>query len=348
MNRLERDRSRWITIIFSLVMLAGIVLLLTAISELVELIIVAALLAYVIDPLAVFLESRGMSRKAATALIFLSLTLFVGIFLFLLLPVLSTEIAAIRAGVKSGRHLEMISGFEKSIEGLLGFSVLADIDLSGRLNNLIVGAGNWILGHLLDVVSLVTHLVILPFIVFFLLKDGRELKKQFIRIIPNRYFEFSLNLLHKMDQQLGNYLRGQFLDAVVFGTLSVLALWIVGVKYFLLIGLFAGLANLIPFVGPLAGAVTAITVSVIDTGGFTQAGYIVIAFAVMKLIDDGFIQPVVVARTVHMHPLVVLLAVIVGGKLFGILGMLLSVPATGFIKVALQEGISSFRRYNLT
>ena len=93
---------------------------------------------------------------------------------------------------------------------------------------------------------------------------------------------------------------------------------------------------------------SAIIVSIIDTGGLALAGSVILAFVMMKLIDDSIIQPLVVARSVNMHPLLVLLAVIIGGKFFGILGMLLSVPVTGFAKVALYAGIENFRRYRLT
>lgn len=81
------------------------------------------------------------------------------------------------------------------------------------------------------------------------------MKKAFIHFIPNRYFEMTLNVLHKIDQQLGWYLRGQFTEALVVGVLSVIALWLLDVQYFTIIGIFAGLANLIPYIGPVAGII---------------------------------------------------------------------------------------------
>jgi len=136
-----------------------------------------------------------------------------------------------------------------------------------------------------------------------------------------------------MDLQLGNYLRSQFTDAVVFGVLATIALWLLGVKYFLFIGVFAGLANLIPYVGPIAGALPAVAVALFDAGDVTLALQIVLAFIILKLTDDMLVQPLLVAKGVHMHPLLVLMAIIIGGELFGMLGMLLAVPATGFAKV---------------
>jgi putative permease len=320
--------------------------LLISIGDLVKVVVISALLAYIIDPLAVFLESRGMSRRSATVIMFVSMVFCVAIGLFLLLPVLSGEIMAIRDGLDSTQATSMVSKIEEGLKNRFSFFGIRNLDLVNKTHGAMVSIGDWMFSHLLDMVSLVTDMVIIPFIVFFLLKDGRELKKQLISMVPNRYFEFSLNMLYKMDLQLGNYLRGQFLDAVIFGIMSVFSLWLLNVKYFVAIGVFAGLANLIPFLGPVAGAAPAMIVSVIDTGSLIPAIYVLLAFVAMKLIDDSLIQPLVVARSVDMHPLLVLLAIIIGGKLFGILGMLVAVPVTGFLKVILREGVVNFRKYH--
>lgn len=345
---MDNSAGRWLRILFALGLLVALYFLMSAIADLVKIVIISSLLAYIMDPLAVMLEARGLGRGTATLIIFVFVCALLSVMLIVLLPVLTDQLDALQTGLTPDQVAGNINRIDQLISRKLAFLGIDNLDLSGKLEKMLSGFSEWIVSHLLDVVSLVTHLVLIPFMVFFLLKDGREMKRQLVRIIPNRYFEFSMNLLSKMDWQLGRYLRGQFLDALIFGILSICALWFLGVKYFLLIGIFAGLANLIPFLGPIAGATPAIIVSIIDTGGLALAGSVIMAFVVMKLIDDTIIQPVVVARSVNMHPLLVLLAVIVGGKFFGILGMLLSVPVTGFAKVAIHESIENFRRYRLT
>lgn len=340
--------NRWLRILFALGLLVGLYFLMSAIADLVKIVIISALLAYIMDPLAVMLEARGLGRSAATLIIFFFVSAVLSVTFILLLPVLTDQLVAIQTGLSPEQVAVNISRLDELISRKLSFLGIDNLDLAGKLERMLAGFSDWAVSHLLDVVSLITHMVLIPFMVFFLLKDGREMKKQMVRIIPNRYFEFAMNLISKMDWQLGRYLRGQFLDALLFGILSICTLWFLGVKYFLLIGIFAGLANLIPFLGPIAGATPAIVVSIIDTGDLALAGSVILAFVVMKLIDDALIQPIVVARSVHMHPLLVLLAVIAGGKFFGILGMLLSVPVTGFAKVAIHESIENFRRYRLT
>lgn len=328
-----------------LVLVAAFVFFIASIGGLVKLLIIAALLAYIIDPVASFLESRWMSRTSATAAIFITIILLTAVVLFLVLPLLSSQITSVQESLSSGRADIFIGKVEQVIAGKLSFLGIGNLDLAGRVHKATAGIAAWIFSHALDVVSLITDMVLIPFVVFFLLKDGRAFKKQFISIVPNRYFEFALNLLYKMDLQLGNYLRGQFLDAVIMGILSTFALWLIGVKYFFLFGAFAGIANLVPYLGPVAGAALAIAVSTFETGDLAMAAYIALAFTLVKLTDDALIQPLIVAKSVDMHPMLVLLAVIIGGRFFGVLGMLLSVPVTGFAKIAIQEGITTFRKY---
>ncbi len=345
---MSRQAQQWLKLFLFIAAATLLVIFLVSIGELVRLMIIAALLAYILEPLASFLESRGMSRTAATSIIFSGILLLTVIFVLLFLPLVTAEVHSIQRGVKSGQAEVVIRNLETVLEDKLGFLGVQNLNLMDRIHQASVEFGNKLFNYLLNIVSLVTNLVIIPFIIFFLLKDGREMKKNLVRLVPNRFFEFTLNLLHKMDQQLGNYLRGQFLDALLVGLLSITALWILDVKFFVLIGAFAGLANLIPYVGPIAGAVPAIAIAIMQSGDFTLAVYIALAFAIVQLIDNTLIQPLVVAKTVNMHPLVVMSVVIIGGKFFGILGMLLSVPATGVIKVVVQESITNFRKYRFT
>jgi putative permease len=326
-----------------------LILLVLLVPGVVKLVIFSLLLAYIFDPIVTMIELRGLSRTWSTVVFFG----FLGCIGWILVATLAPVVIAQLQTLQSGHNAEQTAGVILRLEGIirakLGFLGLGDFDLDGKIHSFGVYMNERVEDFVMhEGLTLVVYGVAIPFIVFFLLKDGREIKKQIISIVPNRYFEFALDLVYKMDVQLGNYLRSQFSDAVVFGILSTLALWILGVKYFIFIGPFAGLANLIPYVGPIAGALPAIAVSLFETGDVTKALQVVVAFTVLKLLDDVLIQPLLVAKGVNLHPLLVLVAIIVGGELFGILGMLLAVPATGFVKVVLQESIVTLRKYRFT
>jgi predicted PurR-regulated permease PerM len=114
--------------------------------------------------------------------------------------------------------------------------------------------------------------------------------------------------------------------------LGAIALLILNVKYSIIIGIFAGLANMIPYVGPVAGAVPAIVVTLVNGGSMITIIYIIIAFAIVQFIDNMIVQPIVLSKSVDLHPLIIVFAVLIGGKFFGLLGLLLAVPAAGMIK----------------
>ncbi|HMK49097.1 MAG TPA: AI-2E family transporter [Thermodesulfovibrionales bacterium] len=315
------------------------------IPEVVKLVVIAALLSYILDPLANLLESRGMSRTKATVTIFLAFVTLLAVAYIFLLPLFLEEMKSLEKGLSPEQAGVAIARLESTLVENLSFVGVKNLDLAGRLQSMMSHTGEWLLSHVVDAASLLTSMILIPFIVFFLMKDGREFKRSFVSIVPNRYFEVALYLLYKLNVQVGNFLRGQFIDAIIVGLLAMFALWIVGIKYFFLIGLFTGLANLIPYFGPLAGAGLAVVLSILQTGGFEMAVYVMLAFTLIKLFDDAFIQPLVVARSVDMNPLSVLLVILIGGKLFGILGMLLSVPIAGFIKVVIHETLAHYQRY---
>jgi len=314
-----------------------------------EVVIISLLLAYIFDPLATALERSGLSRTLATVVIFLAFVTVIVLASTFLIPVLLEQVQALQSGSASEQATQSIVKLQAILHEKLAPLGFEDFNLMQMIQDFKVYIGQKAVDFLLqDSVALVVRLVMIPFIMFFLLKEGREMKKELIGLIPNRYFEFSLDLLYKMDLQLGNYLRGQFIDAVVFGALATLALWVLGVKYFLFIGIFAGLANLIPFVGPIAGMLLGALVAVLDTGDVMRGIWVAVAFIALKLVDDFVVQPLAVGKSVDLHPMLVALAILTGGHLFGILGMLLAVPVAGFLKVVLMESIVTYRKYRFT
>ncbi len=209
----------------------------------------------------------------------------------------------------------------------------------------------------INLLSLFSLSIIVPFILFFLLEDGAGMKKKIISMVPNRFFEMSLNLIDTVDRHLGAYIRGQMAVASSVGSLSALGLWMVGVPCYFVIGMFAGLANLIPYLRPVAGAIPGMFLSVVLFDDLTPlwgdpyqalweplAG-IGITFAVVQLTDNIFISPLIVSRNTNLHPMVVIIAVLIGAQLFGLVGMLLGVPVLSITKVVIEDIIWHFRHY---
>jgi putative permease len=341
--------SRGMTDLIIFLMIVAAVSAILMLGGVAEVVIISLLLAYILDPLANALERAGLSRTLATVAIFLAFVFILVLVGAFLIPALLGQVQALQSGSASEQAIRSIERLQETLALKLRPIGVGELNLLQMIQEFRGYVSQKAIDFLLqDSLSLIVKIVMIPFVMFFLLKEGREMKKVLIGLVPNRYFEFSLDLLYKMDLQLGNYLRGQFIDALAFGVLATAALWVLGVKYFLFIGIFAGLANLIPFVGPIAGMLLGAVAAVLETGDVMEGVWVVVAFVGLKLIDDFVVQPLAVGKSVDLHPMLVALAILTGGHLFGILGMLLAVPVAGFLKVVLMESIVTYRKYRFT
>jgi len=316
--------------------------------------IIALLLSVLLSPLVNFLEHKGLGRGWAILIVMVLIFIIVGFSFSLLIPRIigsaGSIITKLQSDVIVDSSLKIENFFEKNLNNAeLGRNVTAKLNeigirLLGSLGEFFKSVG-----------SFLASIVIIPFITFFLIKDARRFKKAIISQVPNRYFELSLNILHKAGNQLGKYIQGQATDALIVGLLSILGLFIINlafhgpVPYFVLIGMFAGLANLIPYIGPFVGAIPALIIAILNNPpnlGLVLL-WIVIVFIIIQIIDNSLISPLVVSKSVNMHPLTVVVAVIIGGNIAGVMGMLFAVPLTGILKVAShriktnEKGISS-------
>jgi len=313
--------------------------------------ILSVLFAFLLNPVVIRLERNGVNRTGAVGLIIMFLILVIGLILIWFYPSVSEEIFSITQVINNKNYHLIFNKVKTIITQIqelpfIESTGLADT-LTERFQPLIFNLFRKSLDWIPNIFSILIAIVLIPFMTFFLLKDAPQMKKSFIKIIPNRYFEMALILIYKINNQLGSYIRGQLLVSLCIGSLSIIALYLLDVPYFFSIGLVAGLANMIPYFGPITGAVPAIIINYIDKKHFSAVIVVIIAFAVIRLIDDTIISPNILARSVEIHPLLVIIVIFIGGNMFGLLGLLLCIPVTGIIKLTVKELVWSFKNYHL-
>ncbi len=192
----------------------------------------------------------------------------------------------------------------------------------------------------LGLFSILTLTVI---ITFYILISFSALKARIKELFPQVYKDDCVRIAHKIDIQLSSYLRGQLTIAIVIGAFSSIALTIIGVPYAVIIGLFAGVANLIPYLGPVVGATPAVIVTILehypDWQGEILFGVlkIIAAFVIIQTVDGFFISPKIMGKALNLNPMVILFALLLGGALLGFLGMLLAMPTLCVIRVIINE-----------
>lgn len=189
--------------------------------------------------------------------------------------------------------------------------------------------------------------LVIPFVTFFVLKDGPQLRRSVLRVVPNRYFELTLAILEKIEQTIGRYFRALLLQCTSVATLASVLLSLVGLEYAVAVGVFAGVANTIPYFGPVMGFLAGTLVGIVQTGDFSLVPGVILAMGLTKVVDDAFFQPFIFSRAAEAHPLVILFVVLIGAQLAGILGMLVAIPVTTILRVTVSQVLWSLRNYRI-
>ena len=215
--------------------------------------------------------------------------------------------------------------------------------LSGFLNSMLSLTGNIFVG-----------LLAVLFITFFLLYEKGVYRKYFISLIPNRYFEVSIAAVSKIEKLLSNYLLGLLLQMLSIFSIVAFGLLIGGVEYAVTIAVFAALANLIPFLGPILGATFGLLVGISTNAGLLESqDYLILivkiitVFGIVQLTDNLFLQPIIFSKSVKAHPLEIFLIVFVGANIAGPLGMVVAIPAYTIFRVTFFEFYRGYRQYQV-
>ena len=174
----------------------------------------------------------------------------------------------------------------------------------------------------------------IPVVSIYMLGESAMMKRFFLRAFPARFRQPMVAFLGDCDAVIGGFIRGQLIVAAVVGALATIALLLIGVPYAVVIGAWAGIADIIPYIGPFAGAIPAVIVALISNGPGTLV-WVVVAFTAINQIEGHLLGPRIVSSTVRITPLAVIFALLIGAHLFGFFGLLVAVPLAGLVRVVL-------------
>ncbi|NVJ87067.1 MAG: AI-2E family transporter [Algoriphagus sp.] len=201
--------------------------------------------------------------------------------------------------------------------------------------------------------SLFVGLLAVSFITFFLLLENGLLRRNLLQLTPNPYFELSVATFTKVEKLLSNYLSGLLIQITAIFSMASIGLSLVGIEYALTIALFAAVANLIPYAGPILGASFGIIVG-ISTGNFlegSELSYMVIkilaVFVVVQITDNIFLQPLIFSKSVKAHPLEIFVVIFAGAKIGGIVGMIFAIPVYTIFRVSVMEFYQGYKSYQI-
>lgn len=305
--------------------------------------LIAMIISYVLNPIVTMLHERKVPRTIAVLLIYAVFCAAITVILINLIPMFINQVQelnqhvpelSIRAqnlvtdinntsflpdSIRSGMNKALVSMEKKMSETLFNF-----------LNNI---------GSMLNAVFIG---FIIPFLAFYILKDFDVFERTVITYVPKSHRKNTVRLLKDIDSALGSYIRGQFLVCVIVGILAYTGYLLIGMPYALLLASIVAITNVIPYLGPFFGAAPALLMA--STVSIKMVLFVAIVNTACQILEGNVISPQVVGRTLHMHPLSIIFALLVGGQIAGIVGMILAVPIFAVCKVIVQHMFAYYVR----
>ena len=339
----------------TLLSLVILILIFPLVGDLLVVLVISLVLTYIFKPGVAYLEHYGVNPVISITSIFVSGLLFIGTLFVFFAPRIIDQAADLINQLQKvdfiSIYTDMVGWMDEKIPGLSTLigakpdKIEVWIDRLGRAGAALIQQSDEFVTGAINIIALAT---IVPFITFFMLRDGSSLTKQIIAKIPNRYFEMALSLAYRIDQQLGNYIRSVLLESLIIGILTWVALEMLGVKFAVMLGMLNGALNSIPFFGPLIayfpiGLVVLVTYNPPALGLF----WMVVILISVQVVDNILAKPLLISRSVHIHPAIVLLAVLIGGKLAGAIGMFVAVPVYAVVQVIVVDSYKHLKDYRI-
>jgi len=298
-------------------------------------IVVSSVVYVLLDPAVNLLRQRGINKTLAITIVLLLVISAVTWFIVTMVPLLADQFASFRQRLPQAwdNLAQLVHRAEIWLTEVAGVT----IDRGGLLQtatNAMRGASGKLIGHASSAVAdLALWIMLIPLFSFFFLRDFKSLRNGVLGWIPNDLFERSLLIYHKVANQLELYVRGVMLQSLIMATITSIGFAVVGLPLAVLLGVLAGIFNLIPYVGPLLALVAPILVSLSMGMDPTLLIAAVSVILVGQLVDNLVVVPTVLARAANLHPLMALLAIIVAGNLFGLAGMVFALPVLASVRI---------------
>lgn len=298
-------------------------------------IVIASVLYVLLEPVVDWLQRNNVNNVAAIGIVLLTLVTMIVFFIAYLIPALSEQFSEFRTRLP--QMLENFSQLSNRIENWLNVNFSINTE-SGSLLPIATDAikqwsGKLISGTSSALANAALWLMLIPIITFFFLRDFRSLRNQIISLTSNNMFEKTLTIYHKVSSQLELYVRGVMLQSLIMAIITSIGFAIIGLPMAIILGILAGIFNLIPYVGPLLALVGPLLVALsisIDPGMLLS---VIAVIAIAQANDNIIVVPSILARAANLHPLIALLAIIVAGNLFGLVGMVFALPVLASARI---------------
>lgn len=313
-------------------------------------IILAGILYYLMNPTVDYLERKGIKRIYSIFGLFI---LVVGLIVWGVVVIIP------KIQEQSMSFADNLPGYLTIIENKVN-EILSD-PIFSQVQEQIEASNEKLISSLTDIVqnlsrstiqnlgsffgavaTIVLAVITMPFILFYLLKDGRKLAPYFVKFLPTKMRQPSLVVLKEMNDQVSSYIRGQLTVAFAVAVMFMIGFSIIGLDYAITLGIAAGFLNLIPYLGSFLAMIPAVFLGIV--GGPVLLIQVLIVFVIEQTIEGRLISPLVLGNELSIHPVTILLVLLTSGKLFGLVGVILGIPVYAAAKVVITHVFEWYTR----
>ncbi len=342
-------RGKWFLIGYGIILALLIIYLATLVdfifipfvvlfSTLFAPIVISGVLYYFIRPLVNLLD-RFIPRTLAIVLIYLVFAAVIFLIIYLFGPMLQKQLMNLGKNIPDlVEQLKKYVGHLQNTEMASRFNHSSPFSLDSLGNKIEKNASSYVSSigsNILSIIGLITNVVVLiilvPFILFYMLKDGKSLPRWILRFVPEEHTPEGEKIIEDMDEALSSYIQGQIIVSVSVGILVYIGFLLIGIDYPLVLALIAMFTNVIPFVGPFIGTIPSVVVGFLHSP--SMGIWVLVVIIVVQQIDGNFISPQVMGKKLDIHPLTIILLLMVAGNFAGVLGLILAVPFYAVAKV---------------
>jgi predicted PurR-regulated permease PerM len=332
-NKIHHQMPRWII----LLLLAGIFIFFSYhAAGLLTTLLLSGILAYIVSNVINKAEAIGIKRHLAVVMLYVFVLIILIGAEMILSPYLQQEVES---------FYSRLPEFSARIENLLtkgvsgsGSSYPHSDEIIRKILNAVIGPSLLVdktlnFSELINkTTSLLFGGVLIPFFVFFLLRDWPKILRKVMGWAPPKYVETTVSLFSEINILVGKYLRGLTLDCILVGLIAAVGLWMFGINYPVSLGILTGTVNVIPYFGPVMSCAAACVIAFMQFNSAVSVLNMIFLFIAIRLIDDLAIQHFTIGKIIKLHPMLLVITVMSGYMLFGLIGMVVAVPVVSIIQ----------------
>lgn len=301
-------------------------------------ILIAGILFFIFNPLVKLLEKGKVPRTVAILipyLVFIGIITLIGV---LAGPIISQQLTDLIENFPE--YADEFSLFIMNLSETTEFRWIMDQDyvsineIQNNLTNYAASLPENITSSITKILGVVTNITLViitvPFILFYMLKDGHKLPPTAVKVLPTSYRHEGLKIFQDLYETLAAYIQGQLIVSIAVGLGCFIGYTIIGLEYALILGIVVAVSNIIPYVGPFIGAAPAVIIALLESP--TQALLAAVVVLIVQQIDGNFLSPLIIGKRLNTHPLTIILLLVGAGSFGGIVGMILAVPTYAVLK----------------